>query len=158
MGLLDTAISGLRVSQSALRTTGHNIANANTDGYSRQKVETATNIPDQSGAGYIGTGVRVTAVERTVNEFVVGQLRTDTSLNGELNAFDDNVTQLNTLLSDQSTGLSQALDRFFSTLQSASDDPTSVPARQLVITESESLVVRFNTILRAPERSRRGGK
>lgn len=146
MGLLDTAVSGLRISQASLRTTGHNIANANTEGFSRQRVESATTIPNLAASGYIGTGAEVTAVNRVVNEFVIEQLRIDTSLNGQMTAFDENVRQLNILLSDQSTSLSQSMNSFFSTLQSASDDPTSIPARQLVITESESLSLRFHTI------------
>lgn len=145
-GLLDTAVTGLRISQAALRTTGHNIANANTDGYSRQNVEVATNPAQQSGAGFIGNGARITAIERTVDEFLIGQLRTDTSLAAELNAFNENIRQLDTLLSDASTGLSQGLDRFFAIMENGADDPTSIPSRQLVISEAENLAQRFNTL------------
>ena len=145
-GLLNTAVTGLRVSQAALRTTGHNIANANTPGYSRQRVELATNAANLSGAGYIGNGVTVTAIERIVDEFLVRQLRTDTSLNSELEAFSENIRQLDTLLSDPSTGLSQGLDKFFAVMENGADDPTSIPSRQLIISEAENLGLRFNTI------------
>ncbi len=145
-GLLDTAVTGLQATQNALRTVGHNIANANTAGYSRQVVEQETRLPSGSGAGFIGNGVEVTAVERVVNEYVVEQLRTDTSLSSELTAYNENIRQLDTLLSDPATGLSQAMERFFSTMQNAVDDPSSVPARQLVLSESDNLVSRFNSL------------
>lgn len=145
-GLLNTAISGLRVSQNALKTTGHNIANANTEGYSRQRTESATNLASASGAGYIGNGVQTTAVKRSVDEFVIEQLRIDSSLHGELSAFNENVRQLDTLLSDPATGLSQALDSFFASVQNGADDPTSIPARQLVVSEADNLVARYNTL------------
>jgi len=145
-GLLDTAISGLRVSQAALRTTGHNIANANTPGYSRQGVEIETNGGLNTGAGFIGSGASVSTVERTIDQFLIAQLRTDTSLASELEAFNENVRQLDTLLSDPSTGLSQGLDKFFATMENGADDPTSIPSRQLIISESENLAQRFNTL------------
>jgi len=145
-GLLDTAVSGLRVSQSALRTTGHNIANANTPGYSRQGVEVASTGGINSGAGFIGNGARITAIERTVDQFLITQLRTDTSLASELDSFNVNIRQLDTLLSDPSTGLSQGLDKFFATMENGADDPTSIPSRQLIISEAENLAQRFNTL------------
>lgn len=145
-GLLDTAVSGLRVSQSALRTTGHNIANANTAGYSRQGVEVASNGGFNTGSGFIGNGSRITAIERTVDQFLITQLRTDTSLAAELEAFNTNIRQLDTLLSDPSTGLSQGLDKFFATMENGADDPTSIPSRQLIVSEADNLSQRFNTL------------
>lgn len=145
-GLLNTALSGLKLSQTALQTTGHNIANANTSGYSRQNVEVSTNTASQSGAGFIGNGARVTEIQRTVDDFLITQLRSDTSLAAELQAFNDNIGQLDTLLSNSTTGLSNALNEFFSVVESAANDPTSIPSRQLVISQAESLAQRFNTL------------
>ncbi|NIB43251.1 flagellar hook-associated protein FlgK [Pseudomaricurvus alkylphenolicus] len=145
-GLLDTAISGLQTSQTALRTTGHNIANANTPGYSRQRVEISTTLPNQLGSGFVGTGVKLDSIQRTADEFVIAQLRKDTTLAGELDAFHENVRQLDTLLSDPSTGLSSGLDQFFAVMENGADDPTSIPSRQLVISEAGNLVNRFNTL------------
>ncbi len=145
-GILNTALSGLRISQTALRATGHNIANANTDGYSRQRVDIETNNASFSGAGYIGNGAHVESVERIANQFVIDQLRIDSSLTGELSAFNENIRQLDSMLSDPATGLSNSLDSFFATLQYGADDPTSIPARQLIISEAENLATRFHTL------------
>ena len=145
-GLLGISVTGLRVSQTALNTTGHNIANAGVEGYSRQIVESATNPANRAGPGYIGSGVNVSAINRQVDTFIIEQLRQDTSLFNDLQSYFDNLEQLDILLSDVSTGLSGGLNSFFASLQNATDDPTSIPARQLLISESENLADRFNTL------------
>ncbi|HEY7884276.1 MAG TPA: flagellar hook-associated protein FlgK [Cellvibrionaceae bacterium] len=146
-GLLSNAISGLQASQNALRTAGHNISNANTAGYSRQQVEYATRPEQQLGsAGFIGSGVSTVSIERIVNQFVTTQLRLDTSAFHQLNTYNTNIGKVDKLVADANTGLSQGLQSFFSALQNAADDPSSTPARQLVVNEAESLSNRFNNL------------
>ncbi len=146
-GLLSNAVSGLQASQTALRTAGHNISNANTAGYSRQTVEYTTNIEQKIGsAGYIGNGVSVSSIERVVNEFVNTQLRLDTSAYNQLNSYNNNITKLDQLLADTSSGLSGTLQSYFQALHNAADDPSSLSARQLVITQADSLSNKFNTL------------
>lgn len=144
--LLGISVTGLRASQSALSTTGHNISNAGVDGYSRQRVEVATNPSTLQGSGYIGNGANVEAIERIANSFIINQMRVDTTLYNDLNLYHDYIAQLDNLLSDENTGLSGALETFFSAMQNGTDDPTSIPARQLIISESENLADRFNTV------------
>ena len=72
--LLGVSITGLRVSQSALSTTGHNIANAGTEGYSRQRVDPVTNPAVKMGNGFVGNGANVSSIDRIANSFVTGQL------------------------------------------------------------------------------------
>ncbi len=146
-GLLSNALSGLQSSQNALRTAGHNISNANTAGYTRQQVNYATR-PEQyiGSAGFIGSGVTTTSIERVVNEFVTAQLRLDTTTFNQLDTFNNNIGKIDKLFSDTSTGLSGALQTFFAAMQNGANDPASTPARQLVVTEAESLSVRFNNL------------
>lgn len=144
--LLGISVTGLKVAQSNLSVTGHNIANASVEGYSRQTVISHTNPATLKGGGYVGNGVNVASIERVANEFVTEQLRIDTSLFTDLEAYNDNIDQLDRLLSDPSTGLSGGLASFFSALQNGADDPTSIPSRQLIISESKNLADKFNTI------------
>lgn len=144
--LLGISVTGLRASQSALSTTGHNISNAGVDGYSRQRVVTVTNPATRSDGGFVGNGVSVESIERIVNSFITSQLRTDSTLHSDLNTYHELISQLDNLLSDENTGLSGALGTFFSAVQNASDEPNSIPARQLVISEAENLANRFNTV------------
>lgn len=144
--LLGVSISGLRASQTALRTAGHNISNADTAGYSRQRVEVTTNPANFTGAGFTGNGVSVSAIERIANEFVSERVRQDTSLFNEQDTFFQNANQIDQALSDAATGLNQGLQSFFAALQNGKDDPTSIPARQLILSESQNLVDRFTTL------------
>jgi flagellar hook-associated protein 1 FlgK len=146
-GLLSTAISGLQASQNSLRTAGHNISNANTAGYSRQDVNFDTRIEHKIGdAGFIGNGVNTRSIERIVDEFVTTQLRADTSTFNQLNKYNTNIGKVDKLFADMSTGLAGGLESFFSALQNGADDPSSTPARQLIITQVESLSSRFNNL------------
>lgn len=146
-GLLSNAVSGLQASQNALRTAGHNISNANTAGYSRQEVNYVTR-PEQNigGAGFIGSGVTTASIERVVSEFATAQLRLDTSTYNQLNKFNTNIGKVDKLFADVSTGLAGALQTFFASMQNGANDPASTPGRQLIVTEAESLSVRFNNL------------
>ena len=92
--VLGVSITGLKVSQNALRTVGHNIANAGTEGYSRQSTEINSRAGSPSGVGFLGNGALTASIDRVVNEFVVGQIRQDTSLYNELNAYNDHIQHL----------------------------------------------------------------
>ncbi len=144
--MLGVSVTGLRVAQTALNTTGNNIANADVDGYSRQRVEAETNPSTFIGVGYEGNGANVSSIERVVNGFVVEQLRIDTSLYSDLDTFDKSISQLDRLLSDPATGLSTNLSSFFAAVQNGADDPTSIPARELIVSESQNLAQKFNTL------------
>lgn len=146
-GILSNAISGLQASQNALRTAGHNISNANTTGYTRQQVVYSTR-PEQSAgaAGFVGSGVTTTSIERIVNDFVTAQLRLDTSTYNQLNTYNVNISKIDKLFADTSTGLSGGLQTFFAALQNGANDPASTPARQLIVTEVNNLSVRFNSL------------
>lgn len=144
--LLSVSVTGLRVAQAALSTTGHNISNAGVEGYSRQSVNATTNPASLTGSGYVGSGANIDSIVREVNDFVSQQLRQDTALSSELSSYLDNISQLDVLLSDASTGLSGAMSSFFAAMYNGSDDPTSIPARQLIVSEASNLADRFNTL------------
>jgi flagellar hook-associated protein 1 FlgK len=146
-GLLSNAISGLQASQIALRTAGNNISNANTEGYSRQNVNFATRTSQQVGqAGFLGNGVTTESVTRVVNEFLTTQVRLDTSAFNQLDKYNTNISKIDSLFSDASTGLSGSLQTFFSALQNGASDPAATPARQLIISQADSLSERFNNL------------
>ncbi|MFT7560565.1 MAG: flagellar hook-associated protein 1 FlgK [Flavobacteriales bacterium] len=144
--LLGVSVTGLRVAQTSLGTIGHNIANAGVDGYSRQSVNAETNPSTLTGGQYQGSGASVASIERQVNDFLIQQLRDDTTLSSDMDVYYDSIQQLDTLLSDSDTGLTSAFESFFSSMQNGADDPTSIPSRQLIISESENLSDRFNSI------------
>lgn len=144
--LLNIGLSGLAASKSQLSITGHNISNVNTPGYSRQDASQATRTPQFSGAGYVGSGTTLVEIRRTYSEFLTSQLRSSTSLSSDVEAYKSQIDQLDSLLAGSTTGITPSLQKFFSALQTAAEDPANIPARQLVLAEAEGLARRFNTV------------
>lgn len=146
MSILGTAITGLKAQQEALKTTGHNIANAGTPGYSRQEVVLGTQDPQFRGFGYVGQGVDITTVRRITDQFMVQQQRADTTSFQHLNTYKANIEQTDRLLATEKTGLQSQLDSFFASLQGAADNPAYIPSRDVVLGETQGLVDRFATL------------
>ncbi len=144
--LLQIGTSGLLTYQAGIQTTGHNIANASVEGYSRQEVNYKTRIPQRGAGGYIGSGVQTENIRRISNQFLTNQLRSATEEFARQSTFVDFVTQLESLVASESSGLSGALQSFFSSLQVAGEDPASLTGRQQILSEAENLATRFNTI------------
>ncbi len=144
--ILNIGISALMAYQRTLTTTGHNIANANTDGYSRQRVELATRIPQQLGESWMGTGVNVTQITRQYDEFLASSVRTSLSATSEMDTYYTNASRLDNLLADSDTGLDPAIQDFFTALNTISDDPTSIAARRVFLEEAQSMIDRFHDL------------
>ncbi len=144
--LLSIGLSGLSAAKTNLSVTGHNITNIKTPGYSRQDTVQTTRPAQFTGAGYIGSGTTLVDIRRSYNEFLTTQVRSSTSLNSDVVAYKSQIDQLDSLLAGSSTGITPSLDAFFSATQAAAEDPSNIPARQLVLTEAEGLARRFNDL------------
>ncbi|MEJ2394540.1 MAG: flagellar basal body rod C-terminal domain-containing protein [Candidatus Thiodiazotropha sp.] len=144
MSILSIGVSALTANRQAMDTTGHNIANVNTEGYSRQTVDFATRKPDFTGIGYVGTGVDVSQISRQYDSFISSQVRASQSITSELQAYYDGATKLDGLVADADVGIQPTLNNFFNSLQALANDPASVSTRQLVMAEASSMVDRFH--------------
>ncbi|WP_428603363.1 flagellar hook-associated protein FlgK [Sedimenticola sp.] len=146
--LLNIGTSGLLAFQRSLTTTGHNIANSDTEGYSRQRVNVATRIPQLSGVGYLGSGVQVTQVQRLYDEFLATQMRTAQTTASEMESYFDHASRIDNLLADPNIGLDPAIQDFFDAMQVVADDPASISTRQVLISEAGSMVNRYHDLSR----------
>ncbi len=144
--VLGIGISGLLAYQRALATVGHNITNVNTEGYSRQRVEMGTRPPAFSGNGYVGTGVNVESVRRVYDNFLASQVRNSTASFGQSDYFHTLSSRIDNLMADPQAGLTPALQSFFNGVQGVSNDPSSIAARQVLLSEASSLVERFKSL------------
>ncbi len=142
----DTALSGLRAAQYGLATTSHNIANASTDGYTRQRVEQATRDPQLDGNFWIGTGVELNATSRIRDEFIDGRLQTMTSEYSRLQSFHDMASRVDTMLASDALSLTPVLQDFFNSIENLNSDPSSQSARQVTLSSAENLVSRLHTL------------
>lgn len=144
--LIGIGLSGLKAHQTALSVTGNNVSNTNTPGYSRQEAIFVDNPSVLSGAGYQGQGVSLSTIRRNAEEFISTQLRSDTTVYNERNIYLNQAESVDNLLASTSTGLTPAMSSFFKAFQGGADDPTSIPQRQLLLTQSEGLVARFKSL------------
>ena len=144
--LLSIGKSGLFAAQTALATTGHNITNANVEGYSRQGVVQATSTAMETGVGFTGTGTKVAEIKRYSDDFLNNQVRTATASTASLDAYYAQVSQIDNLLADTTSGLSPAIQNFFSAVQDVTGNGASIPSRQALISAAETLAGSFQQI------------
>ncbi|MEK4629861.1 flagellar hook-associated protein FlgK [Solibacillus sp. FSL R7-0682] len=149
---LETSKRGLFTQQSALYTTGHNISNANTIGYSRQRVNMeategfpGTGLNSPTTAGHIGTGVQAHSVQRIRDEFVDRQYRQETNKLGYWEATTKAISQMEDVMSEPSEfGINQAFTEFWKSMEDVVDNPKDTAARQVLISKGQSLAESFN--------------
>lgn len=145
-GIYSIGISGIAAAQLNLLATEHNVVNANTPGYTRQRAVQATNIAVNTGAGSIGQGVHVQTIERMYDRYLTGQVNSaQTSLSG-IDAYYSEIKQIDNLLADPSAGLTPALQDFFSGVQQVASNPSLVSARESMISSATTLVNRFHSL------------
>jgi len=144
--LISIGLSGLSASQTALATTGNNIANVDTAGYSRQSVVQKSASAEFIGVGYVGNGTTVADVRRIYSEYLNTQLRTSTGLDAEAQTYLTQINQTDALLADSTTGISSVLSSFFEALQTAAENPTDASARALLLTNASGLAERFSSV------------
>ena len=132
---LETALRGIQAHQAALETTGHNITNANTVGYTRQNALMAsTPAFTYPPNGQIGTGVEISQYQRVRDDFLDVQYRAQSMLKGYWNAQQDGLGQVELNLNEPSTtGVQSLLDKFWSSWHDLSNNAESIPTRQAVI-------------------------
>lgn len=143
--ILGAGVSGLMSFQRALSTTSHNIANVNTDGYSKQRVDLETVNPNRVGSYFIGNGVQINTIERMYDQFITSSIREVNAEYSRLEKFTQLAGEIDNLLADPEGGISPILQEFFGTIQDLSDDPTSGSARVQLLSIADSLVNRFAT-------------
>ncbi|WP_130906570.1 MULTISPECIES: flagellar hook-associated protein FlgK [unclassified Pseudomonas] len=146
MSLLNIGMSGLSASHASLVTTGNNISNVDTVGYSRQQTVQNSKNSIQYGNVFIGTGTTLADVRRVYNSYLDAQLQTTTSLNSDAQAYLGQATQVDKLLSDSGTGVSKTLQSFFASLQTLAGNSNDNAARQALLTNAQGLSSRFNAI------------
>lgn len=138
---IEVSKRGLFAQQSALNTTGHNIANANTEGYTRQRVnmQATTGLPyvglnTSVEPGLLGTGVNVVGIQRIREEFLDVQLRSENKHFGYWEAKSDGLLKIETIMNEPSdTGLQKVMDQFWQSWQDLSQHPETASTRAVVL-------------------------
>ena len=150
MGIYSTLIIGrdaVVANQMAIELTGHNIANVNTPGYSRQRPIIQAKAPIDTGVGQMGTGVDVSGIERIYDIFLGGQINSAAQDLGRWEAQKNSLERVE-LFFDESSGfgLNNAMSAYWGSWQDLANNPNLPAARQIVVGEGENLANTFNTI------------
>src|SRR5690606_8645596 len=136
------ALSGVRAAQVAIATTGQNIANVNTPGFSR--LNTVSQSLSGPGGLNVGGGVEVSSIRRMASDFQNQQLWRATTEQHFYSARQDYLTAMEALMSGDGSSISVGLDQFFAALSEASATPNSIALRQQVMAEAGNMAQRFN--------------
>jgi flagellar hook-associated protein 1 FlgK len=144
---LELGKRGLMVGQASIATTGHNIANANTKGYSRQQVNTTTSPSLDvwtSGAvnpGQLGTGVSIESITRVRDRFLDKQYRDQSAISGEWSVKQQTLDRLETAINEPSeTGLRFSMDQLSGAWQDLANDPDSLSAQAVLKERADAFV------------------
>ena len=142
---MSSAKLGLLAQQLAIEVTGQNIANVQTEGYSRQDVTFQANTPRSVATGMVGTGVRIAGIERSHDQFLFNQIMDEGDLTGKTEVTKDIFEQLEVLFSEGSgRSLNDALSSFFEGVQDLSSNPQGMPERFNMVSKAEHLAFTFN--------------
>ncbi|QCT04571.1 flagellar hook-associated protein flgk [Paenibacillus algicola] len=149
---IETAKRSLFTQTAALSTTGHNIANANTEGYSRQVVKMQASLPIEAyginrstAPGQLGTGVEFTSIERIREQFLDDQFRGENSSYGSWGIQYDTLDKLEAIINEPSnSGIRKVMDQFWNSFSELSKNPEDPTARKIVKQTAESLTDALN--------------
>ena len=144
--LLGIGVSAISTAQLNMLTTEHNISNVNTRGFHRQEAIQASNIPMSSGAGFVGSGAHVQTVRRMYGQFLDDQVSSASAQAQFYDTYHAEIKQIDDLLADPNTGLSPAVQSFFTSVNAVANSPTSVAARQSMLSGGETLAARFQSL------------
>lgn len=141
--ILNAGKTALFAFQRALATTSHNIANVNTEGYSRQRIDLEA-IPGNSALpNQPGAGVWVSGIQRMNDQYASARVNSATSAYEEQNAYQAMASRLDNMVASEGSSVAPALSNFFNALQDANADPSSVSTREVVLDRAEELARRF---------------
>lgn len=143
MSMIHNALSGAIAAQTALNTTSQNIANAATPGYTRQGVLLTSRQALAGGLTAAGNGVQVSSLIRFADNYKSLQMWKAASELGRYDAGQPYLNQLESVMSDDTSNINNALDGFFASLNAASVQPDSAALRSQVLTSADTLVKRI---------------
>ncbi len=145
--LLDVGKRGMMVSQSALQTTSHNIANKSTEGYSRQRVDIETNPAIDDGRFRLGTGSQIGSISRVGNPWLEKQIEREGSSYAFLEGRSGAMQRVEAVFNEQSVkGLNNSMSEFFNSFRELANNPESTVSRTVVRDNAVGMIKNFQSM------------
>ena len=154
--ILSIGQSALAAAQVGISTTGHNIANAATPGYSRQVLVQGAATAQNFGFGYVGQGVDISSIQRIYSDFQAAQVRSTQTTQSSLSTYATQMSQIDNMLANVTSGLSPSLQGFFKGIQDVSSNPSSIASRQAALSSANALASRFQSMGAQLDQMRQG--
>lgn len=143
--ILDIAARSLLAEQLGIEVTAHNVANVNTPGYSRQRVDYATAITVPSPYGPMGSGVKVQGIERSFDPFITARLDEKSSLLADYQTRASALELVAAFFNEtQEAGLNDLLSDFWAAWQDLANNPSGYGERQALVFQALTLCDAFN--------------
>lgn len=146
MSVLSTGTNALLAFQRALATVSHNVANINTEGYSRQRVSFATTTPTAYGSDYIGNGTQITDIARIGDQLATSRLLDSTGELARLQQLSSLSSRVDALFSDTATNIAGQWSSFFDATTGLSANASATADRQNLLDNAGALVTRFKQL------------
>jgi len=143
--LMSIGTRAMFANYASMQTTGHNIANAQTPGYSRQTVDLETAGGQDTGAGFFGKGVNVVTVQRANDQFLTAQAQTASSLAAMDDTHAANLQLMETVFPPGDTGVGAAVGSFMNAFVDLANNPSDSSARQVILSDAAEVADRFST-------------
>ena len=140
---MSLGVRAMAANYAALQSTGHNIANAHVDGFSRQQTLLATSQGQFTGAGFFGRGVDVVGVTRSHNEFLTRETAAAKSLSAMDRSRLEQLKRLEYVFQTGESGLGHASSELFNAMVDLSSQPADLATRQVVLARARDLAARF---------------
>jgi flagellar hook-associated protein 1 FlgK len=142
--LFSIGLSGLNAAQWGLTTTGQNISNQATPGYSVERPVYSESSGQYTGSGYLGSGVSTTTIQRQYSQYLTTELNNAQSQSGSLNTYYNLIAQLNNMVGNPTSGISSAITSYFTGMQNVANDASNPAMRQSAISTAQSLADQIN--------------
>ncbi len=139
-GVFNMGAKALTVQQKGIYVTGNNIANVNTPGYSRQRLNMSTDVPVNTGIGPVGSGVTANEIERVYQRFLGVQINNETQSLGQWEARKDSLERVELIFNESGGyGLNQVMSEFWNAWQDLTNNPSGSVERTVLLAKSEML-------------------
>ncbi|GAA0815481.1 flagellar hook-associated protein FlgK [Colwellia asteriadis] len=146
VSLYQSGVSGLLASQQQLATTGHNIANVNTEGFNRQRAEQNATLGFQSGGNFIGTGTYIDNIARLYDQFSHKEQLLNQSNLGQADSLNGKLSQLDRLMSHSGEAVMGSINQLYQSINGVVDNPSDAGLRSIVLNQASVLSSNFNDL------------
>ena len=142
--LINLGLSGLNAAQWGLTTTGQNISNASTPGYTIETPVFAETGGQYTGSGYLPQGVSTVTVTRQYSQYLTTQLNNAQSSSSSLSTYNSLISQLNNLVGSPTAGIASAITSYFTGMQNVANNASSLATRQTAMSGAQTLANQIN--------------